>query len=308
MRGVYADDYFDYYMITVYSAKNTSEYLYYIEDLLLENECRLEVYFIDVSIDVYKFKNPVTKYINSGFTTLKPSSIVKKNFYFKQIIFDQYLDYFMNTLTTTSYLGYDDYELYEVEKPLDRYEGRNYWDYNAYAKFYIRSSINERYVQRKYMQITEFASNLSTLISSCFIILYNFIGKINYFYAQQQIMKKNYLFKDIMYNDNENKNNTTKKMEKENKEKIFLKKYIQYRKQYSIRKTNNNLFDYSVNMNNKLVRKNTNINGKYKINNIYGSNNNMNIYSKFKNSNNNIFENNIISNNISKNYSINYKK
>ena len=83
IQGIYTDPIFSYFRLSLYSKNTEKEIINKIIHLLLNEECRFEIYFIDSIIDVYDYKWPVKKYINSDFLVLKPSNIMKGNCYFK---------------------------------------------------------------------------------------------------------------------------------------------------------------------------------------------------------------------------------
>ena len=55
------------------------------------------------------------------------------------------------------------------------------------AKIYLRSALDETIIERKYMKLTEFAANMSSLLSTILLILYVIFSTINEFNANQTI-------------------------------------------------------------------------------------------------------------------------
>ena len=80
IQGIYTSPLFTYYKITISikNGKNFSE----INDFLLQNDCKLQFYYIDYIIDIKNYKNPFKPLINSIFLQLNPDFYIKKNVFF----------------------------------------------------------------------------------------------------------------------------------------------------------------------------------------------------------------------------------
>ena len=64
-----------------------------IDKYLTSNDCRLELYYTDITIDLNDYKEPIKPYINSIFIQLNPTLFLKMNAYFMNQYFqnDDYL-------------------------------------------------------------------------------------------------------------------------------------------------------------------------------------------------------------------------
>ena len=116
IQGIYTDKIFTYYRLSLYSKNLENKIIDKINNLLLNEECRFELYFIDSIIDVYNYKKPVRNYINSNFLVLKPSNIMKGNSYFKIYDLNNYDNLFINKNKTIKILAYGGFENYDNEK------------------------------------------------------------------------------------------------------------------------------------------------------------------------------------------------
>lgn len=67
LHGIYTDDIFEYYTITVSSKTDTEENLEKINYFLMQNDCKLQYYFTDINIDLNDFKTPFSFFIDSHF-------------------------------------------------------------------------------------------------------------------------------------------------------------------------------------------------------------------------------------------------
>lgn len=196
--GLYQDRIFKYFEIGIEADKKADPVE--VQGILKNYECRLEVYHVDTVINVYDYKNPVKRYISSEFSTLKANTIHKMNLYFKLLSFTSYENYLFDKYSKSHYVTFSSDESYEDDKGYDRFEVKPY-AYNTFAKIYLRSALRRSIVQRKYMKLTEFAANMSSILSEILLILYVVVRYINYFYAQQSVIKKIFQFKDVYKNE-----------------------------------------------------------------------------------------------------------
>ena len=82
LQGIYKDQLFTYYKFTVTSKNNREDIFNKINNLLLNNECKLQLYYTDISLDLTDYNNPINNYLNSLFLELNPTLIQKKNIFF----------------------------------------------------------------------------------------------------------------------------------------------------------------------------------------------------------------------------------
>ena len=79
IKGFYTDSNysnFSYYKITI--SNKTNDFTK-INEFLYENDCKLQFYYIDYSINVTNYTNPFKPLINSLFLQLNPDFYIKKN-------------------------------------------------------------------------------------------------------------------------------------------------------------------------------------------------------------------------------------
>ena len=93
----------------------------------------------------------------------------------------------------TLFSRYDEYSLYigldrENNKPLS---------ITDYAKVYIRADTKKTDIRRTYQKLTEFYADASSLLIAIYEVLIIIISFINNFYAEQAIIKKLFIFKEI---------------------------------------------------------------------------------------------------------------
>lgn len=195
--GTYADPLFTYYEVAL-SVIDESK-LDEISYILQNYECKLETYNIDTAINVYDYQYPIKRYISSLFITIKSNMLTKMNIYFKFQSFQSYENYFFDKSSTQYHIGLSSTEVYEDDKGYDRFEKKPD-NYKVFAKMYLRAALERTIIQRKYMKITEFAANMSSILSAILLVFYIFVRSFNIFFAEQSIIKRIFQFKDFYKN------------------------------------------------------------------------------------------------------------
>ena len=195
VQGIYSDDIFKYFEISISSNEDTKENFDLLNEVLQNNECDFNIYFVDVAVDLYDYKNPIKRFMNTNFLALKADEYIKMNLDFLTQKFDSYENYLFNTHSSQYYIGFDTFERYSIYKGTNRFEEKPY-DYNMYSKIYLRSALHRNIIQRKYMKLTEFAADMSSILSQILLFLFVSVSFINRFYSKQSMMKKIFQFKD----------------------------------------------------------------------------------------------------------------
>jgi len=179
IQGIFADEVFSYYEFTVMSKNNSVDLFQKIDRYLTEQDCKLQLYYTDITIDFDDYKEPIKPYINSVFIQLNPTLFLKMNVFFK------------NTHTLFSRL--EEYSLY---KGLDR--GTVLPKDNAkYANIYIRADTSKTTIKRKYQKVMEFYADSSSLMIALFEVLYIIFCFFNRFYADHSLSKQIFFFKEV---------------------------------------------------------------------------------------------------------------
>ena len=204
VEGIYTSPLFSYYEFDVYAKNNSKQLLDKIENYLVENDCKLQIYYIDKTIDIDDYKNPTKSYLETDFIQLNPTLSTRRNIYFmNQHLFDD--DSFISlvsdenneeTQLSSIYSRYDEYSLYQG---LNRTNASS--DYLNWAKVYFRADTRKIDVKRKYQGIMEFYADASALLIAFYDILFIIFYFINFFYAELSISKKIFFFKELEDNN-----------------------------------------------------------------------------------------------------------
>ena len=156
IEGIYTDENFSFFKIKVES-NNVEE----IEELLNDNECKLQFYYKDYFLDIENHKNPIKPILNSLFIQINPDFDVKKNVFFMKYRFkneDKLIDipFLTNSEDEQTVVGFsrtEDYFIYNTTKPNENITKR-------YATLYIRADNRKTVINRKYQNLLDFMQKI----------------------------------------------------------------------------------------------------------------------------------------------------
>ena len=197
VQGFFADQIFSYFEFTL-SAKNDS-ILNTTEQFLFNNDCKFNIIFTDIIIDLDDYKTPITQFLNDDlFIQLNPTLFIKRNVYFMNQYFSND-DYWLFVFgddekeIKTLYSRYEEYALY---MGLDRIINKPY-NYINFAKIYFRADLKRTIIQRKYQKLMEFYADASSILIGLYEILCIVFNYIDYFYAYHSLAKHLFFFKEL---------------------------------------------------------------------------------------------------------------
>ena len=196
IEGIFSDQIFSYYEFSVIAKSKTE----YIDKFLKNSDCKLQLYYTDITIDLYDYKEPIKPFLNSLFIQLNPTLYIKRNVYFmNQYLYDddEILAVFNEEQKPkqmkTLFSRYEEYSLY---LGLDR-EKTQPTDLEDYAKIYVRADTKKTDIRRTYQKLTEFYADASALLIALYDFLDIIISFINNFYAEQSVIKRLFIFKEM---------------------------------------------------------------------------------------------------------------
>ena len=202
-KGIFTDDYFSYYTISVISkSPNNITHNKLINNFLLENDCKLQYYYMDIGIDLNNYTNPFHIFLNSMFLQLNPTLIQKKNIYYTNyhLINDSSPIRLRNEKEIPkNQVGLSRVEDYSVYKGLERAAEPTY-DYENYAKIYIRADNRKIYIKRRYPDFMEFYADNSGWLLSIFWVLGVIMAYYDRVKTNHSISKRLFYFEGIKNN------------------------------------------------------------------------------------------------------------
>ena len=200
LKGIYSDQIFSYYEFSVTAMNDTDSSFNNIDEYLEQNDCKLQIVYTDITIDLSNYKEPIKPFLNSFFIQMNPTLFIKRNVYFNnQYLYDD--DFLLEGFDSTQepsqvktlFSRYEEYALYiGLNREIKRQQ-----DYINYAKIYMRADLKKTEIRRTYQKITEFYADASSILVAIYEILIILISGINKFYGENSIIKKLFLFKGI---------------------------------------------------------------------------------------------------------------
>ena len=202
LAGIYTDKLFTYYRFIVSSKNKNEEHFKTIDKFLLQNDCKLQFYYTDITANLSNFEEPIKTYINSLFLQLNPSLINEKNVFFMNYnLFNEskFLHIFENDDNPKIVSGFSRVEDYFLYKGLNRTVNNSY-DAENYAKLYIRVDNKKIVIKRKYQDFMEFYADNTSLLINIFEILCIIFSFYDQLQANHSISKKLFFYEGIEQN------------------------------------------------------------------------------------------------------------
>ena len=154
-------DNFTYYQIDV-NAKNDVPNLQ-IRNFLLDNDCKIELYYIDAKIEVEDYSEPIKPFLNEIFLQLDPDLDLRMNNYFMNEYFESDNELFFPGKSSQKinnlFSRMEQYFLHKIDT-----------EENSYAKIYIRADTKRMEVRRKYQTLMEFFADTFSFWGNLFFI------------------------------------------------------------------------------------------------------------------------------------------
>ena len=213
IEGIWTSEIFSYLQIEVNAINKSQELLDKIDNYLLENDCKLQIYFSDNTVDIVDYKNPIKSYVEASFIQLNPTLSIRRNIFFmNQYLYDD--DFLVSVFhdenevskKRTLFSKVEEYSLFQGLK-----RQKNYTDYLNFAKVYLRADTKKTEIKRKYQKIAEFYADASSLLLTIFNVLIVMFGFLNKFWGEQNLYNKLFFFQDLNLNIS-NKEDKIKKL------------------------------------------------------------------------------------------------
>ena len=191
IQGIFTDEKFTYYELSVESKEETVENYKRIDDYLTDSDCKFAIYYSDITIDIDDYEDPIKPLLNELFIQLDPTLFAKMNIFFLNQYFenDDLLFSVFNEeepLLKTSYSRVEQYSLYKGLNRLEQ-EPRNH---QYYAKTYIRADTKKTVIKRKYQKAMEFYADASSLLLGLLSVITYIFNFVNNFYAENSLSRK----------------------------------------------------------------------------------------------------------------------
>ena len=213
IEGIWTSEIFSYLQIEVNAINKSQELLDKIDNYLLENDCKLQIFYSDNTVDIADYKDPIKSYVEASFIQLNPTLSIRRNIYFmNQYLYDD--DFLVSvfhdenevSIKRTLFSRTEEYSLFQGLK-----RQKNSTDYLNFAKVYLRADTKKTEIKRKYQKIAEFYADASSLLLTIFNVLIVMFGFLNKFWGEQNLYNKLFFFQDLNLNIS-NKEDKIKKL------------------------------------------------------------------------------------------------
>ena len=199
IEGLYTDEKFNYYEFSVFSKEDSISHFKRIDEYLLNVDCKVELYYSDISNDFNNYTHPIKPFLNEVFLQLNPELFLKMNAFFMNQYFedDNKLLFLFKENETISKKIFSRTEQYFLYKGLNRGENKptDSKDYKYYSKIYIRADTKKIQIKRKYQNLLEFQADTSSLWIAIFYFLTFVFNLYNDFYSNHSIEKNLFFLK-----------------------------------------------------------------------------------------------------------------
>ena len=192
IEGIYSQEIFNYFMINVYSKNNSFDLYNNLEKFLLNKVCKINLNYLDTTIDVNNYQNPINHFFDNKFFFLKYSNIPHMNIYFKILNFESDNNLFLDRVKKKYYISFSKFELYELDNNKEVNENEN----KVFANIFIRADQSRTIIKIKYEKFIDFLTNLISILGSLFFLLFIIISNLNKYYCKQAVMKRIFQFQN----------------------------------------------------------------------------------------------------------------
>ena len=155
-------DNFTYYDINFES--KTSSDISMLKDYLLDNDCKIEIYYIDVTVDVEDYERPIKPFLNEVFLQLDPDFHVRMNTFFMNEYFENNDDLFFASKGSPKINN-----LFSRTEQYFLHRGSNTGE-NSFARIYIRADTRKMEIRRKYQTLLEFFADTFSFWDYLFLV------------------------------------------------------------------------------------------------------------------------------------------
>ena len=200
MKGVYTDEEFNYYEITINAKYTNEEYYEKYYNLLTNNDCKFHIFFPIISINMNNYSYPFKYNLFDLFLQLNPITYIKRNIFFKVQTFKNFNNYFFDIYNAKYYLDYSLYDDYNLYKSNERFTNK-YVDYEKFARIYLRTDTKMTNITREYEKISILIAGITSFFYIIFLFLNIILSYFKRFYAYNSVIRKIFKFHSIRDTD-----------------------------------------------------------------------------------------------------------
>lgn len=187
VEGIFTQENFSYLEFSVnvapYGLANQAELM----EFFSKNILKLQLYYLESSINVSNYSSPNKLYINTKYIQLSYAFAFKTNVDFSNNTFINDANILFVSETDSNYYSIGSYE------PMNTFLGTTrmtdkYADYNLFGRFYVRSSQVQLIIKRTYQKFTEFLADATAIVSQLLFIIMLLMEAYNKFRATESVI------------------------------------------------------------------------------------------------------------------------
>ena len=178
-----------------------------VRNYILDNDCKIELYYIDIKIELDDFEEPIKPFLNEIFLQLDPDLHLRMNTFFMNSYFGSLNDLIFPTKTGQKMIN-----LFSRTEQYFLHRGENVEE-ESFAKIYIRADTRRMEVKRKYQTLLEFFADSFSFWEDLFLIfniIFNAYNRICLIYS----LESRLFFFDRKENKNYNISQYSEKIRK----------------------------------------------------------------------------------------------
>ena len=163
----------------------------FIKEYLLDFDCKIQLYYTDVKIEVNDYNDPVKPFLNEVFLQLNPNMLSKMNAFFMNEYFESVNDLFFPTegidKINNLFSRTEQYFLYKDPKDNKK----------SVANIYIRADTRKMEIKRKYQTVLEFFADTFSFWEDIFLLCKIILTAYNSASLNYYIHKEIFYFKGM---------------------------------------------------------------------------------------------------------------
>ena len=196
IAGTYADSiysYIDFGILIKNQFFNNDTTIQFLTNFFSQNPLKLVLYWVDTTIQVRNYDNPISTYLRPFVSYLDFNSIKKINLDFSIIEYSSDENYLMQIYNKSNYISFQESQEFSFISNNRKILGNLG---RTILKFFFRASPKNVIIDRKYQKLSEFMANLGGINSNLLMILFVIVGFVNKFWAEQKLINKLLKFRE----------------------------------------------------------------------------------------------------------------
>lgn len=215
LKGIYTDPIFQYIEFSIKINEEGKNHGILLNDYFLDHEAKMQLFYLDSSINVSNYSSPEYLYLNSKYLQLSFPFLLKANADFSNNTFENDANILLSSSTSFNFFTLDSFDQTNSYLGNDRLIEKKL-NYDTLGKMYIRASQYSITYKRTYQKITEYLADSTAIVSQVLFLLVLLIGEYDQFKVKEYIIDNMLKYKLKFKKDNPKGFRLMKKLFSEN--------------------------------------------------------------------------------------------